>query len=137
MTNMTKYTETKEYQEALQQYKTNLETYQPDVEWHFGAFEKGINFFGQEITTEEMQRLAKKVSPIGPSLKTHEVQDVSPSWEEYKEKFNGDWNIYRDWVENQPDIFFYARCKEEFNLATAYQIAASLGYRKIITEDLS
>ena len=134
---MTKYTETKEYQEALQQYKTNLETYQPDVEWHFGAFEKVINFFGEEITTEQMQRQAKKTSPIGPVVPIHEIEDVTPSWEEYKERWGLDYSKMMDWIESQDDIFLYDRGRESFNPGVGLQIAGSLGYRKIIMQDLS
>lgn len=134
---MTKYTKTKEYQEALQQYKTNLEIYQSDTEWYFGAFENGMNFFGEEITTEQMQRHAKKVSPIGPEVPVHKIEDVTPSWEEYKERWGLDYSKMMDWIESQDDIFLYERGRETFNPGIGLQIAGSLGYRKIIMQDLS
>lgn len=135
MTNKTQITNNPEYQAALNQYKTNLEMYQGDARWHYGAYETGLDFHGEEITLEEMQRAAKKVSPIGPSVEVYEVEDVTPSWEEYC-KFE-DYNAYMDWIASQDDIFYYFREKEGFNVGTGLRIAASLGYKKIVMENLS
>lgn len=124
-----------EYQAALAQYKTNLEMYQGETKWYYEGYESGINFHGEEITLEEMQWAAKKVSPIGPPVAVHVIEDVTPSWEEYC-KFE-DYNAYRDWVSAQDDVFYYSRGRENFHVGTGLFIAASLGYKKIIMENLS
>jgi hypothetical protein len=124
-----------EYQAALHEYKTNLVSYQGDTEWHFGAYETGIDFHGEEITLEEMQRAAKKVSPIGPPVWVYEIEDLTPSSEQYS-NFK-DYMEYMDWIQSQDDVFHYFREKDEFHPGTGLQIAASLGYKKIIMENLS
>ena len=124
-----------EYQAALAQYKTNLEMYQGETKWYYEGYESGVNFHGEEITLEEMQRAAKKVSPVGPPVAVHEIEDMTPSWEEYC-KFE-DYNAYMTWIEDQDDIFYYFRERDEFHVGTGLQIAASLGHKKIIMENLS
>lgn len=124
-----------EYQAALAQYKTNLETYQGDAKWNYAGYESGIDFHGEEISLEEMQRAAKKVSPVGPPVAIYEIEDVTPSWEEYC-KFEN-YNAYMDWIASQDDIFYYFRGREDFHVGTGLQIAASLGYSKIVMENLS
>jgi hypothetical protein len=124
-----------EYQAALAQYKTNLEMYQGETKWYYEGYESGVNFHGEEITLEEMQRAAKKVSPVGPPVAVHEIEDMTPSWEEYC-KFE-DYNAYMKWIEDQDDIFYYFRERDEFHVGTGLQIAASLGHKKIIMENLS
>ena len=135
MTNRTQIANSPEYQAALAQYKTNLEMYQGDTTWYYGGYEKGIDFHGEEITLEEMQRAAKKVSPVGPPVAIHEIQDMTPSWEEYCE-FE-DYDAYMDWIVSQDDVFYYSRGREDFHAGTGLQIAASLGYKKIVMENLS
>ena len=132
---MTSIAKTPEYQAALHEYKTNLETYQGDVRWNYRSYESGIDWHGDEISLEEMQRAAKKVSPIGPPVAIHEIEDVTPSWEQYS-GFK-DYNEYMEWISEQDDLFYYFREKDKFHAGTGLQIAASLGYKKIIMENLS
>ena len=124
-----------DYRALVNQYKTNLLKYQPGPKWHFGGIESGIDFEGNPITIDEMKRLVAKVSPIGPEVPEEEVTDVTPDWETYK-AFE-DYNAYQMWIESQHDAFYYSREKESFSAWEAYRIAAKLGYRKVIMENLS
>ena len=48
-----------------------------------------------------------------------------------------DYDEYQDWIAKQKDVFSYSRGREDFSVMEAFSIAASLGYRKVIMEDLS
>jgi hypothetical protein len=133
---------TEEYQHYLNIYKTNLTKYQSGPEWHFGGVESGIGFNGHHITIEEIKRMAERVSPIGPEVHIDEVYNVTPSWKWLYETFpdplmNFDYEKYQNWIDEQTDTFYYSRGEENFSAYEAYSIAAKLGYRKVIMEDLS
>jgi hypothetical protein len=133
---------TPEYQKYLKMYKSNLLKYQPGPRWYFGGVEEGIGFNDRLITLEEMKNMAERVSPIGPGLRIDEVEDATPSWDWLCENFPDSISFYnyekfQDWVDQQTDIFYYGRGKEDFFTHEAYSIAAKLGYRKIIMENYS
>jgi hypothetical protein len=133
---------TPEYQLLLNQYKTNLMKYQPGINWYFENVEKGEEWNGTLITIEEMKRRADSVSPIGPEVHIDEVQNITPTWEWLcktypDENMFYDSDQYTQWIRNQKDAFFYSRGKEDFSTYESYLIAAKLGYRKVITENLS
>lgn len=133
---------TPEYQHYLNIYKTNLTKYQPGPRWYFGGIEKGIGFNQHQITLEEMCKMSERVSPIGPKLHIDEVYDITPSWNWLCEQFPNsgmffDYDKYTKWIEEQTDAFYYSRGKEDFSVHEAYTIAAKLGYRKVIMENLS
>jgi hypothetical protein len=130
---------TPEYKQYFNQYKTNLLKYQPG-RWYFDNIEKGIGFH-ENISLEEMKKMAKKVSPIGPAVLISEIENVTPSYDQICKQFPGDigysYQKYTQWISEQDDIFYYARGREDYSAHEAYLIASKLGYRKIITEDLS
>ena len=124
-----------EYQLLLLEYKKNLLKYQSGPKWYFGTFESGIDWEGKEITVERMKHYVKKVSPIGPSVPEDLIEDITPTWETYKQFKNYD--EYQVWIESQTDAFYYSRGKKEFSIYEAYRIASQLGYSKLIMENLS
>lgn len=132
--------ETKEYQQALEAYKYGLTTYQPGPKWYFGGVEKGISFDGSLITLERMQNMAINVNPIGPEMPVEEVVDITPSWQEYLQICGSDfsgYDNYTKWIDEQKDAFYYGRSKEDFFKWEAFEIAAKLGYKKVIMENYS
>ena len=128
-------TTSQEYQLLVLEYKSNLLKYQPGPKWYFGTFEKGIDWEGKVITVEDMKRYVAKVSPIGPPVPEDLIEDVTPTWDNYKQ-FE-DYEAYQSWIASQPDAFYYSRGKEEFSVYEAYRIASQLGYSKLIMENLS
>lgn len=131
---------TKEYKQALKAYKHGLKTYQPGPKWYFGSVEKGISFDGEFITIEKMQEMARNVNPIGPEVSVDEVVDITPSYEEFLKICGSDfggYDNYTNWVKEQTDAFYYGRGKEDFFVWEAFQIAAKLGYKKVIMENYS
>jgi hypothetical protein len=134
--------QTPEYQHYLKIYKENLPKYQPGPRWYFGGVEKGIGFNQIFITLEDMKRMANSVSPIGPEIHIDEVHNITPTWEWLCEQFPDpgmffDYDKYTQWIREQTDAFYYSRGKEDFSAYEAYSIAAKLGYRKVIMENLS
>ena len=131
---------TPEYKQYFNQYKTNLLKYQPGVNWYFHNIADGNGFHG-DITLEEMKEMAARVSPIGPALNPSQVVDITPSYKQVCElfptKWGYDYNQYSQWINEQTDAFYYSREKYEFSVAEGLSIAAELGYRKVILENLS
>jgi hypothetical protein len=129
------------YQEHLNRYKTNLLRYQPGIQWYFGNFEKGLDFRGNSMTEDKMKETADSVSPIGPSVSIDEVVDITPTWEwlceQFPDRFGYDESKFQEWISEQSDAFFYGREKTSFFVSEAFEIAANLGYRKVILENLS
>jgi len=103
------------------------------------------NRFDKLMTIEELKELVKRVSPVGPEVPVDEVVDITPSWDWLCENCKSDdkschfydYNKYMDWVDSQTDAFYYSRGKEDFFKWEGYEIAAKLGYRKVIFENLS
>lgn len=132
--------ETKEYKKALESYKHGLTTYQPGPKWYFGNVEKGISFDGSMITLEQMQNMAINVNPIGPAFSIDEVEDITPSYDEFVKIVGADfsgYDNYTKWIDEQKDAFYYGRGKEDFSRYEAFAIAAKLGYKKVIMENYS
>jgi hypothetical protein len=131
-----------EYQKYLKIYKENLLKYQPGPRWYFGGIESGIGFNDKHITIEEIKKMAERVSPIGPEVHIDQVENVTPSWDWLCKTFPDpgmffDYEKYQNWIDEQTDVFYYSRGRENFSSYEAYSIAAKLGYRKVIMEDLS
>lgn len=135
-----------EYKSLVAEYKALLNKYQPG-NWYFGCVERGEKFnkttrqWDNSMTIEDMKEMVKGVSPVGPAVNMEDVEDVSFTYEELKEKFpQGDWYDYHamhDWLSTQSDIYKYCRGNEDFSRYEAFQFAAGLGYKKVYMENLS
>ena len=133
--------QTPEYKALFTTYRENLLKYQPGPRWYFGSIEAGIGYGNTLLTMDDIRRYARRNSPIGPEVPVSEIEDVTPSYKTLVEKFpdglSFDYDAYSKWIEEQEDTFYYARGSEEFSTNEAYKIAGSLGYKKLILEDLS
>lgn len=135
---MTLQTHLPEYQNYLAIIKDNLKKYQNDVKWYFGGYERGYDYTDTVITVEMMAERARAVSPVGDPVDYTEVIDITPPYSQFAEGTSSfAYDKYQEWVSQQTDAFYYARGREVFSMISGYKMAASLGYRKVIFEDLS
>lgn len=141
---------TQEWKEKVELYKTNLLKYQPGPKWYFGGVEEGLKYDSglTLMTMEDLDQMIKHVSPIGPKVDINSIKELSLSHEQLCEMFPHyygnecisylyNYEEYMNWIDNQSDVFYYARSREDFNMNEAYRIASDLGYSKLIVEDLS
>lgn len=145
---------TNEWKTAAEVYRTNLLQYQPG-NWYFGMLEDGLTLDDSTgrcdklMTMEDLLKMVKSVSPISAPVSVDSVEVVNLTYEEMCERFpfydhTGklvdylyDYQSYSDWLSSLEDVFYYARGREDYSQYEGIRIAASLGYKKVILENLS
>lgn len=88
-----------------------------------------------ESNIQNMLTYISKHIPVGPKvLEIEEVEELKYPCDDYK-YFNYD--DYLKWVDNNPQAFYYSRPKDEFDKYEGFCMAADLGYKFVILENLS
>lgn len=87
-----------------------------------------------ESNIQNMLTYISKHIPVGPKVSEEEVEVLNYPCDDYR-YFNYD--DYLKWVDNNPQAFYYSRPKDEFDRYEGFCMAADLGYKFVILENLS
>jgi len=101
-----------------------------------------------EYPIEKLHSIVDRYIPTGEKIKPEDVVDITLSYEVLCKMFpednivfkSFDYNQYDEWLNRQLDMgdcYYYSREKHDFFVWEAYELAAKLGRKYVIMENMS